>query len=107
MQRNLYEERRKRERQKARQRACRIRKRKKRMKLILSSTVALAIVLCTICALWAIRETRGEGAGSGSFIQNQIRKFQVEKMLREMDVSDEYTEELKNLLKRTRKRSDL
>lgn len=100
MQRNLYEERRKRERQKARQRACRIRKRKKRMKLIFLSTVALAIVLCAICALWAIRETRGEGAGSGAFIQNQIRKFQAEKMLREMDVSDEYTEELKNLLKK-------
>lgn len=100
MQRNLYEERRKRERHMARQRACRIRKRKKRMKLIFLSTVALAIVLCAICALWAIRETRGEGAGSGAFIQNQIRKFQAEKMLREMDVSDEYTEELKNLLKK-------
>ena len=87
MQRNLYEERRKRERHMARQRACRIRKRKKRMKLIFLSTVALAVVLCAICALWTIRETRGERASSGSFIQNQIYKFQAEKMLREMDVS--------------------
>lgn len=100
MQRNLYEERRKRERHMARQRARRIRKRKKRMKLIFLSIVALAVVLCAIRALWTIRETRGEGASSGSFIQNQIYKFQAEKMLREMDVSDEYTEELKNLLKK-------
>ena len=92
MQRNSYEERRK--------RTHRMRRRKKRMKARFMLFVMLVVVLCAIYVLWMIKNRWDGGGHSGEFIQEKINKFQAERILDDIDVSDEVAEELRNLLKK-------